>query len=79
MTWALTLVSGKWRWVAFGVFGLMVLGIIALRVFYAGKAAAKLEVAAEVLSSALRAAKVRDNVDHSKEAVRNDPRNRDNH
>ena len=78
MTWLLSLASSKWFWwIAMGSIALLVIGIVALRIFGAGKAAAKLEVTMEVLARTLEARKAKAAVDHSSEAVKNDPFNRD--
>lgn len=78
MTWLLSLASSRWFWwVAIGGMAVIFIGIVALRIFGAGKASAQLEVALTTLARTLEARKAVSEVDHSEEAVKNDPRNRD--
>lgn len=72
------LIAKPWaRWLAYGVFGLLVLGVIALRIFRAGKAAEKMQTTLDVLSRGLDARKAAAEVDHSPQAEEHDQNNRD--
>jgi hypothetical protein len=70
--WLIAKAATPWvRYLAYGMFGLLVLGVIALRIFNAGQATTN------VLARGLEARKAAASVDHSSEAEKHDTYNRD--
>lgn len=78
IAWLVANAAKPWvRYLAYGAIAVVFLGVVALRIFNAGRRAEALDAALAVLTNGLKAKKAAANVDLSPEAEKNDPNNRD--